>query len=138
MGKAGAGDVRRGAAKGAETPESVGEDWGGEERVLGAARAGDPKAVYSLHGPWAPRAVPEEFSRGFFPSRQSVSPMSSPRIYARETKNMWDSRTLIPAAYRPEGLGGAGHTTSPPEASLRAGGRGGGSTRLRTLVKLQD
>lgn len=83
------GDVRRGAAKGAETPESVGEDWGGEGRVrLGAARAGDPKAIYSLHGPWAPRTVPEEFSRGFFPSHQSVSAMSSPRVYTRETENV--------------------------------------------------
>ena len=30
MGKAGEGEVRRGAAKGAETPESVSEDWRGE------------------------------------------------------------------------------------------------------------
>ena len=40
MGKAGGGEMRRGAAKGVETPESVSQDWRGEVRMrLGAARA---------------------------------------------------------------------------------------------------
>lgn len=120
MGKAGEGEVRRGAAKGAETPESVSEDWRGEMRMwLGAARAAQGRrseghllSALSTHCAGS-GAVPEKFSRGFFPSSQSVSTMSAPLVFARETKNVWDSRTLIPVAYRPEGLGGAGHTRSP-------------------------
>ena len=131
--------MRRGAAKGAETPEAVGEGWGGEGRVrLGAARAGDPKAVYALHGPCAPRAVPEEFSRGIFPSRQSVSAVSSPQVYAKGDEKRVGFKNSDPCCLQTGGAGRGWPHHESPEASLRAGGAGGGGTGLRTLVKRKD
>lgn len=72
MGKAGEGEVRRAAAKGAETPESVSEDWRGEMRMwLGAARAAQGRRseghlLSALSTHCAQAQSPKNFSEGFF------------------------------------------------------------------------
>lgn len=117
MEKAGEGEVRRGAAKGAETPESVSEDWRGEMKMwLGAARAAQgrrPEGHLLSARTLGPRRSPRKiFQRVFSFQSECVYYVLSSSL-CKGDANVWDSRTLIPAAYRPEGLGGAGHTRSP-------------------------